>query len=119
MEIRIAVVSLWAEDVPASAHFYHHVIGLPLQTHLAEERPHFDINGVTLTIIHGRPAPHPNSGARFPLIAFAIPDLDSAVEKLRTLGVELPWGIENNETGHWVMFHDPAGNLIELVEFSH
>jgi hypothetical protein len=31
--------------------------------------------------------------------------------------VDLPWGIERDEHSRWAMFHDPAGNLIELVEF--
>jgi hypothetical protein len=32
--------------------------------------------------------------------------------------VELPWGLESNPAGRWVMFHDPAGNLIELVQWT-
>lgn len=118
MEIRIAVVSLWAEDVVATAHFYRDVIGLPLQSHLAKDQPHFDLGGTILTILHGRPALHAEAEPRFPVIAFSVPDLDAGVEKLRTHGVDLPWGVEANASGRWVMFHDPAGNLIELVEFT-
>ena len=117
MNIRIAVVSLWAEDVPAAAHFYRDVIGLPLKSHFAGDRPHFDLGGTYLTILHGHPDPHPDPEPRFPEVAFSTPDLDEAVEKLRTHGVNLPWGVETNTSGRWVMFHDPAGNLIELVEF--
>jgi hypothetical protein len=51
------------------------------------------------------------------VVAFSIPDLDKAVERLRLHSVDLPWGVETNATGRWVMFHDPAGNLVELVEF--
>jgi hypothetical protein len=29
----------------------------------------------------------------------------------------LPWGIEGDARSRWVMFHDPAGNLVELVQF--
>ena len=29
----LAVVSLWAEDLPALAHFYRDVVGLPLVAH--------------------------------------------------------------------------------------
>jgi len=31
--------------------------------------------------------------------------------------VELSWGIEQDASTRWVMFHDPAGNLLELVQF--
>jgi catechol 2,3-dioxygenase-like lactoylglutathione lyase family enzyme len=116
MDIRIAVVSLWAEDVPAAAHFYRDAIGLPLLTHHTGDRPHFALNGTYLTIIRGRPALPLNPEPRFPVVAFSVPDLQAAMEKLHSHGVELPWGMETNAAERWVMFYDPAGNLIELVE---
>ena len=117
MEPRVAVISLWAEDVTAAAHFYRDAIGLKLLHHPAE-RPHFEVNGVYLTILKGRPVPAQNSvPARFPLVAFAVDDLDTSLERLRVHKVELPWGVEKDSGSRWVMFHDPAGNLIELVQF--
>lgn len=116
MEIRIAVVSLWAEDVPATTHFYQDVVGLPLLAHQPGDRPHFDLGGMYLTILHGRPALPGNLESRFPVVAFSAQDLDGALNKLRSHGVVLPWGVETNATDRWVMFLDPAGNLIELVE---
>lgn len=44
-------------------------------------------------------------------------DLDAAEQRLRLHGVEHPWGIEADANSRWVMFHDTAGNLIELVQF--
>jgi catechol 2,3-dioxygenase-like lactoylglutathione lyase family enzyme len=117
MNIRLAVVSIWAQDVPATAHFYRDVLGLHLLPHHGVQ-PHFDLGGAYLTIVKGRPRPAEDSNPeRFPLVAFAVDDLDTAVERLRAHHVELPWGIERDEHSHWVMFHDPAGNLIELVQF--
>ena len=54
---------------------------------------------------------------RFPAVAFSVPDLGTAMETLRANGVDLPWGVETNATTRWVMFRDPAGNLLELFEF--
>jgi catechol 2,3-dioxygenase-like lactoylglutathione lyase family enzyme len=117
-DIRIAVVSLWAEDVPAVAHFYRDAIGLRLLAHHSHERPHFDLGGAYLVILKGRPQSALNPlPLRFPLVALAVPDLDGAVDRLRAHGVELPWGIEEGTDSRWVMFHDPAGNLIELLQF--
>jgi catechol 2,3-dioxygenase-like lactoylglutathione lyase family enzyme len=118
MDVRIAVVSLWAEDVPAAAHFYRDVIGLPLQKHHSGARPLFDLGGTFLTILKGRPQlPITPEPPRFPLLAFAVENLDAAIRRLQEHGVQLPWGIESDAAGRWVMFHDPAGNLVELVEF--
>ena len=115
MQPKLAVVSLWAEDVPAVAHFYRDVIGLRLMPQHGD-RPHFDLGGVYLTILHGRPMPAENARPdRFPIIAFAVDDLDAAVDRLRVHHVELPWGIEADAGSRWVMFHDPAGNLIEIA----
>ncbi len=117
MDIRIAVISLRAENVPVAVHFYRDIVGLPLLAHFESDRPHFDLGGPILTIIRGRPALPPDPEPRFPVVAFSIPDLDAAMEKLRTHGLNLPWGVESNASSRWVMFHDPEGNLIELAEF--
>jgi len=120
MDTRFAVVSLWAEDVPQAAHFYRDVIGLRLLPHGHGARPHFEVNGVYLTILRGKPRPAEDAApARFPLFALAVFDLDVAVEKLKAHHVALPWGLEEDADARWVMFHDPAGNLIELVAFKH
>ena len=119
MEISLAVVSLWAEDVPAAANFYRDCIGLPILPQHAGAHQHFDLGGSFLTILHGRPALPPDPEPRFPVVAFFVPDLDLAVEKLQLYGVNLPWGVETNSSERWVMCHDPAGNLIELVERDH
>jgi len=117
MQSTLAVVSLWAEDVSIVAHFYRSVIGLRLLPHHGD-RPHFDLDGVYLVILKGRPMPAQNpTPARFPVVAFAVDDLDAAVEQLRAHHVELPWGIEEDPDSRWVMLYDPAGNLIELAHF--
>ena len=114
---KLSVVALWAPDIAIIAHFYRDVIGLtPIPHH--GERPHFDLGGTFLVILKGRPSPPEESNPpRFPLLAFSVNDLEAAIAHLRQHGVQLPWGIESDERSRWVMFHDPAGNLIELVQF--
>jgi len=117
MEInRLYVVTLWAQDVPVTTHFYQNVLGLPL---LAQhgERPHFKIGETLITILHSEaPISQNGQSIRFPALAFAVVDLDAAAGELQAAGVELPWGIEQDGDGRWVMFRDPAGNLIEIAE---
>lgn len=115
--MRIAVVSLWTQDVSRTVHFYRDVIGLELLPHHGEQ-PAFEVNGVYLTILHGNPLyPENPVPPRFPLLAIAVDELDAAIDKLRAHEVEMMWGIEESEHSRWVMFYDPGGNLIELVEF--
>lgn len=117
MEPKIAVISLWAEDVPTMAHFYRDVIGLePLQHH--GEMPHFNVSGVNLVILKGHPCPAEGSHpADFPILAFEVDDLDLAIDRLRTHGIDLPWEVVQTANSRWVKFYDPGGNLIELVSF--
>lgn len=118
MKPRLAVVSLWAKDVSATAHFYRDVIGLPLLRH-SGGRPHFDLHGIFLTILEGTPCPVQEAGPqRFPVVAFAVDNLEAALARLSAHRVDLPWGVERDDHARWIMFHDPAGNLIELVEFA-
>lgn len=113
----LAVISLRAEDVPKAVHFYRDVLGLALMPH-HDHRPAFDVNGLYLVIAEGPPAPAQDSkSSRFPSLAFAVEDLDEAVEHLQAHDVNMPWGIEAGQKERWVMFYDPAGNLIEFVQF--
>lgn len=115
---RLAVLSVWAEDVSVCTHFYRDVIGLPMRAQHHGGRPHFDLDGTFLTILRGKPRPAQDMvPERFPLFALTVEDLDATVLSLHEHGVAMPWDIEQDESARWVMFHDPAGNLIELVQF--
>ena len=116
MATKLFVVTLWAVDVPACAHFYHDLIGLRLIDQHAD-RPHFDLGGAYLTIRKARSAPQRDPDFdRFPVVAFAVDDLDAAIDRLRAHHIDLPWDIEQDANSRWIMFDDPGGNLIELTE---
>jgi len=113
----IAVVSVWAPDVPKTAQFYKDVLELEMMPIPHGGRPHFRVGESIFTILQGEPQPAQNRVPdRFPVLAFGVDDLQPMVEKLEQAGVELPWGIEKDRWSHWVMLHDPAGNLIEIAE---
>jgi len=113
MNPKLFVVTLWAEDVAQTAHFYRDAIGLPLVSH--HDRPHFDLGGSYLTILKGKTTAA--SEIRFPCIAFSVDNLDDAIHRLQAHQLKLPFGIEEDNANRWVMIYDPAGNLIELSEF--
>ncbi len=116
MNTQIAVVALWTPDVPATASFYREVVGL-YQVPGHGGVPHFRIGGTYIVILQGQPVAAQNATPeRFPLVALATDDLDGAVRRLQANRVELPWGVESDANARWVMFHDPGGNLMELVQ---
>jgi catechol 2,3-dioxygenase-like lactoylglutathione lyase family enzyme len=116
---QVAVVSLWAEDVPTAVHFYRDVVGLDLVPDHAKHPAFALADGAYLVIIQGKPVPAQDSAAPdWPLIAFAVGDLDQAIERLRAHGVALPWGAGTGHAPRWVKFRDPAGNVIEFVQAS-
>ena len=113
----VAVISLLAPDVLTAVRFYRDVVGLHLLPH-HDDRPAFDLGGgAHLVIVEGQPVPDRDSVPPFPVLAFAVADLDGAVEHLQSHGVDLPWGVETNGGTRWVKFYDPAGNLIEFAQF--
>jgi catechol-2,3-dioxygenase len=119
MSPRIFVVSLYEEDLGAAAHFYRDIVGLALVPHHGG-RLHFDLGGNYLVLLQGTPPHRETSPAeRFPTIAFAVDDLDAAIRRLELHQVDLPWGLEQDATSRWVMFYDPSGNMIELVQLTH
>jgi len=81
-------------------------------------RPHFDVGGTFLTLLKGRPVSARDAEPpHFPLVAFEVDDLDSFIERLQAYRVKLPWGVEEGMKSRWIKLHDPAGNLIEIVQF--
>jgi catechol-2,3-dioxygenase len=116
---RIKVISLKAVDTKTTVHFYRDVIGLELVPHHAKH-PTFHLgNGIFLVIVHQPKKLHSERlEDAFPLIAFAVDDLDIAVDRLLAHGIKLPWGVEESSESRWVKFHDPGGNLIELAQFT-
>ena len=112
---KLIVVTLWAPDIPEIVHFYRNVFGLDLLPHHGEH-PAFTVgDGIHLTIRKGTPVP-PQDATPFPMIAFQVPNLDEAIHHLQAHGVEMEGEVIANPSVRYVMFRDPAGNLLEIAE---
>ena len=117
MKLKLAVVTLWGEDVDRMVVFYRDVMGLPLLT-IDRGRPHFDFGGGYLVILPGKPLGVTDSTPpRFPVLAFAVDNLHDTIHRLESHRIEMPWGIEEDDDSRWVMFKDPGGNLLEVAMF--
>ncbi len=117
MNPRIAIVALWAPDVPAAVEFYQKILGFR-RLSSPHHPPHFDVGGIYVVVLQGSPSPPAGAvPAEFPILALTVDDFDAAAARLAGQGVDLPGGVEHNPNMRWVKFRDPAGNLLELVEF--
>lgn len=114
---KLIVVTLWAPDVSEILHFYGNILGLDLLPH-HEKQPAFVVgDGVHLMIRKGTPIPIEDT-VTFPIVAFQVDDLNEAIQHLQIHGVELTTKIITNPSTSYVMFRDPAGNLLEIAELS-
>jgi catechol 2,3-dioxygenase-like lactoylglutathione lyase family enzyme len=113
------VVSVKTPDLASGVHFYRDVIGLQLLPDHAHQAA-FDLGeGIHLVLVPAQPSLPPDNGpARFPSLAFFVQDLDKAISHLEAHSVDIPWGIEESSQARWVVFRDPAGNLIEFAQLT-
>ena len=119
---QVAVLTVWAstDALESTASFYNEVLHLR-RVGSSTDHHVFDTDGTFVVVMEGS-LEHPKDPARrWPMFALTVPDLDASVETLRAAEVPLPWGVEEygepEPSSRYVMFHDPAGNLIEIVEW--
>ena len=111
-------MTIWssADKLEQTSVFYRDTLGL---SSIANNV--FNARGTYLVVMQGDLGQPKNTQRRWPLFALTVSDLEQEVIKLKHHGFDFPWGIEEfndgNTASRYVMFYDPAGNLIELVEW--
>jgi catechol 2,3-dioxygenase-like lactoylglutathione lyase family enzyme len=111
------LVTAWAVDVPKSLHFYRDILGLDLLPHHGNH-PVFTVgDDLHLIIRKGTPVAVLDAEP-FPVIAFQVADLHQAIQQLQANDVKLSGDILTKPGVRYIMFYDPAGNLLEIAEFS-
>ncbi len=119
--LALAHLGLVVADADRSAQFYTRVLGLTIGlSHVTDNLKIVNLHTGTMTIelLEYIPAPPVKRGAGlFDHIAFTVADLDSAVEKLRKLGVPFETETPRQAIGHRIIFFvGPDGERIELME---
>ena len=115
MTVQIYMYCIYAEDIPSAVEFYANVLGLHQDTQI-EGSPHFQVGESYLVIQKGHPPAH-TPAAHLPVLALSVEDMDLVIERLEQNNISLVSGIEEHEDSRWIKFFDPAGNLIEVIEF--
>jgi catechol 2,3-dioxygenase-like lactoylglutathione lyase family enzyme len=120
----IAAITLFVEDLAAAKRFYGDVFGLPV--HFEDDNSAvFKFGDTLVNLLAASEAPElvapatvapPDAGVRFQF-TLGVGDVDAAVEKLESRGVELlsgpmdrPWGIRT------ASFRDPGGHIWEVAD---
>jgi catechol 2,3-dioxygenase-like lactoylglutathione lyase family enzyme len=115
----VAVVCIRVTDLLDAARFYRDIVGLvPIEHH--PHRPAFSLGTDTYLVLDGsKPClqPLPDS-PDFPDIAFAVENLNQAIDHLKAANALLPWPMKSDRESQWIIFPDPSGNLVEFVQFA-
>jgi predicted enzyme related to lactoylglutathione lyase len=111
---RADFVSVPTRDLGRAAEFYGETLGLERSRGSSERWVEFETGNVSLALVPiemlGRDDFTPNIAP----VAFRVPDVAAARERLEAAGVEFP--IETIDSGvcHIAPFRDPDGNALQL-----
>lgn len=114
---KVGNVILAVSDIDKSLQFYHDIIGLPIKN---QRRSWVDL-GTTGALLSLHPASltaeHVGSSIDNGItIGFLVGDVKSAVEELRSKGIEIFREIVERDAGKNAIVKDPDGYLVSLFE---
>ena len=114
---KVGNVILAVSDIDKSLAFYHDIIGLPIKN---QRRSWVDL-GTTGALLSLHPASltaeHVGSSIDNGItIGFLVGDVKSAVEELRSKGIEIFREIVERDAGKNAIVKDPDGYLVSLFE---
>ena len=114
---KVGNVILAVKDIDKSLEFYHDVIGLPIKN---QRRAWVDL-GTTGALLSLHPASltaeHVGSSIDNGItIGFLVGDVKSAVEELKSKGIEIHRDIVERDAGKNAIVLDPDGYLVSLFE---
>jgi catechol 2,3-dioxygenase-like lactoylglutathione lyase family enzyme len=116
--MKLAMLMIVAPDLARAEEFYGRALGFVLKN---REPAHlvFTQEGADLVIFQGTanavPAPHGEAAST--TFVFAVPSLDAAMTALKAKGVAFLHAVPaTGAFGRYAAFHDPFGNVLELLE---
>ncbi len=116
--MKLALLMIVAPDLARARDFYGATLGFALKSE-TPRRLVFDAGGERLVIFKGgadAPPPHHGETASTNFV-FAVPSLAAAMAELEAKGVAfLHAAPAQGEFGRYAAFHDPFGNVLELLE---
>ena len=108
---RLSYLFIWAQDFEEMLRFYRDVLGLTPYYYEAGELAFMDAGGTAVALYAGRQTAV--SQETHWLMAFDVPDLETAVATLTAHGVNVS-PIAEIPSGRYAKFCDPEGNQLEI-----
>ncbi len=112
--VAIDHVYYWTRHMDRAVAFYETILGLPVSRRAGDEWAEFQAEGIRLALHGTEEVSTPPSGT----VVFRVADLDEARWVLQQRGVVFD-GHESEVPGvaRFTTFHDPDGNLLQLIEY--
>ncbi|MDO3675610.1 VOC family protein [Paenibacillus ehimensis] len=108
-------VTIMVADFKKAVQFYVETLGLQLQHQVEGHFAQVEAPGLTIGLLHPTGEQGVQSGKSESIsIGFEVQELESAIEVLKSRGVEFQHIMENNGT-RLAHFNDPDGNLLYLI----
>ena len=106
-------VSVMVADFKKAVQFYVETLGLKLTHEVEGHLAVVEVPGLTISLLYPPAGEQGKSGSMS--IGFEVQELESAVEILKSRGVEFQHFMEENAT-RLAHFSDPEGNPLYLIE---
>ncbi len=116
----IAVVSIYVDDVDAATDFYTRQLGFNVRSRAGSAIVELDHEGVVLVLCEAKTkADQTYPGGSSVVIGLAWDDLEGTATRMKADGVEVIISTpEDFPGGKFIAMRDPAGNVVELLEFT-
>lgn len=115
----ISALSIYVPDMDAAVKFYCDVLGFAVQAKLGPELTKLKHDGMSVLLTKCQQGARPEYGVAAQAVpGIAIADAAAELARLRRLGVELLFDAPQKfPVGQFIAVRDPAGNVIELLQF--
>lgn len=117
--LSLTTLTIIAPDLAAAQKFYCDLLGFTVAAHYGPALVELTHPGVTLILSRGETSARP----AYPLTAqvcpgFAVTDVDAEHARLRAAGADLVFDTPQPfPVGRFLAVRDPAGNVLELLQF--
>jgi lactoylglutathione lyase len=115
----ISALSLFVPNLDAAVKFYRDVLGFSVEAEYGPEVTKLAHDGVSVLLCKCERATRPDyPGAAQAVPGIAIADVTKELARLKGLGAELVFDAPQDfPVGQFIAVRDPAGNVIELLQY--
>ena len=116
----ISTLTILAPDLPAATKFYCGVLGFAIAADYGPDLTKLQHDGCALLLARCEQAGRADYPATAQIaLGLAVADVDAELTRLKATGVELIFDQPQEfPAGRFIAVRDPAGNVVELLQFN-